>query len=51
VTGGSGQGWFEADALRRRVPIVALTVALVAVVTQPSSPADLLLVGASVGAF
>jgi len=51
VTGGSGQGWFEADALRRLVPIVALTVALVAVVTQPSSPADLLLVGVPVAAF
>jgi signal transduction histidine kinase len=51
VTGGSGQGWFEADALRRLVPIVALTVALVAVVTQPSSPADLLLAGVPVAAF
>ena len=51
VTGGSGQGWFEADALRRLVPIVGLTVALVAVVTQPSSPADLLLAGVPVAAF
>ena len=51
VTGGSGQGWFEADALRRLVPIVALTVALVAVVTQPSTPADLLLAGVPVTAF
>ena len=51
VTGGSGQGWFEADALRRLVPIVALTVALVAVVTQPSTPADLLLAGVPVAAF
>ena len=51
VTGVSGQGWFEADALRRLVPIVALTVALVAVVTQPSSPADLLLAGVPVAAF
>jgi signal transduction histidine kinase len=51
VIGGSGQGWFEADALRRLVPIVALTVALVAVVTQPSSPADLLLAGVPVAAF
>ena len=51
VTGGSGQGWFEADAPRRLVPVVALTVALVAVVTQPSSLADLLLVGVSVAAF
>jgi signal transduction histidine kinase len=51
VTGVSGQGWFEADALRRLVPIVGLTVALVAVVTQPSSPADLLLAGVPVAAF
>ena len=51
VTGGSGRGWFEADAPRRLVPVVALTVALVAVVTQPSSLADLLLVGVSVAAF
>jgi signal transduction histidine kinase len=51
VTGGSGQGWFEADALRRLVPIVGLTVSLVAVVTQPSSPADLLLAGVPVAAF
>jgi len=51
VTGGSGQGWFEAEALRRLVPIVALTVALVAVVTQPSTPADLLLAGVPVAAF
>jgi hypothetical protein len=42
---------FEADALRRLVPIVALTVALVAVVTQPSSPADLLLAGVPVAAL
>ena len=51
VTGGSGEGWFEADALRRLVPIVGLTVAVVAVVTQPSSPADLLLAGVPVAAF
>ena len=51
VTGVSGQGWFEADALRRLVPIVGLTVSLVAVVTQPSSPADLLLAGVPVAAF
>ena len=51
VTGGSGQGWFEADAPRRLVPVVALTVALVAVVTQPSSLADLLLAGVPVAAF
>jgi signal transduction histidine kinase len=51
VTDGSGQGWFEADALRRLVPIVALAVALVAVITQPSSPIDVLLAAVPVAAF
>ena len=44
VTVGAGQGWLDADALRRLVPFFALVVALVAVVTQPSSASDLLLV-------
>jgi hypothetical protein len=51
VTAESGQGWFEADALRRLVPIVALAVALVAVVTQPSTFPDLLLACLPVVAF
>jgi signal transduction histidine kinase len=51
VTDGSGQGWFEADALRRLVPIVALAVALVAAITQPSSPVDVLLAAVPVAAF
>jgi signal transduction histidine kinase len=51
VTDRSGQGWFEADALRRLVPIVALVVALVAAITQPSSPADLLLAAVPIVAF
>jgi signal transduction histidine kinase len=51
VTGESRQGWFEADVLRRLVPIAALAVALVAVVTQPSSLPDLLLVVVPVAAF
>jgi signal transduction histidine kinase len=51
VTDRSGQGWFETDALRRLVPIVALVVGLVAAITQPSSPADLLLVAVAVAAF
>jgi signal transduction histidine kinase len=51
VTDGSGQGRFEADALRRLVPIVALAIALVAVLTQPSSLPDLLLVVVPVAAF
>jgi signal transduction histidine kinase len=51
VTGESGQGWFEADALRRLVPLFALAIAIVAVVTQPASPVDLILVAVPVGAF
>jgi signal transduction histidine kinase len=51
VTDRSGQGWFEADALRRFVPIVALVVALVAVITQLSSLVDLPLVAVPVIAF
>lgn len=41
----------DADALRRLVPFFALVVALVAVVTQPSSAPDLLLVVVPVAAF
>jgi signal transduction histidine kinase len=51
VTAESGQGWFEADAPRRLVPIVALSVALLAAVTQPSTVPDLLLVCLPVLAF
>jgi signal transduction histidine kinase len=51
VTAESGQVWFEADAPRRLVPIVALAVALVAAVTQPSTVPDLLLVCLPVLAF
>jgi signal transduction histidine kinase len=51
VTDRSGQGWFEADALRRLVPIVALVVALVAVITQPSSGVGFLLAAVPVVAF
>jgi signal transduction histidine kinase len=51
VTGGSGQGWFEADALRRLVPSAALLVALVAIVTQPSTVPDLLFAAVPVVAF
>jgi signal transduction histidine kinase len=51
VAGGSDQGWFEADELRRALPLFALAVALVAAITQPSSPADLLLAAVPVAAF
>jgi signal transduction histidine kinase len=40
VTGGSGRGWFHADDLRRVLPVFSLAFGLVAVITQPSSPAD-----------
>jgi signal transduction histidine kinase len=46
-----GQGWFEADALRRLVPVFALTIAIVAAVTQPSSAVDLALASVPVIAF
>jgi signal transduction histidine kinase len=51
VTDGSGRGWFEADGLRRLVPIVGLVVALVAVITQPGSPIEVALVAVPVVAF
>jgi signal transduction histidine kinase len=51
VARGSARGWYEADELRRLVPIFALAVALVAAITDPSSAADLVLVAAPVAAF
>jgi signal transduction histidine kinase len=51
VTGGSGQGRVEADALRRLVPVAAAAVALVAILTQPSTVPDLLLALVPVIAF
>ncbi len=51
VTGGSGRGWFEADDLRRAVPVFSLVFGLVAAITQPSSPADLVLAAVPVAAF
>jgi signal transduction histidine kinase len=51
VTGGSGQGRVEADALRRLVPVAAAAVALVAILTQPSTVPDLLLALVPVVAF
>jgi signal transduction histidine kinase len=46
VAGGSAQGWYEADELRRLVPIFALAVLLVAAVADPSSSAVDLVLGA-----
>ena len=51
MTAEPGRGWFEADAPRRLVPIVALAVALIAAVTEPSTVPDLLLVCLPVLAF
>jgi signal transduction histidine kinase len=51
VTGEPGQRWFEAGALRRLVPVFALAIALVGVVTQPSSAVDLALAAVPVIAF
>jgi signal transduction histidine kinase len=51
VTGGSGQNRVEADALRRLVPVAAAAVALVAILTQPSTVPDLLLALVPVVAF
>jgi signal transduction histidine kinase len=51
VAGGSVRGWFEADDLRRVLPFFSLAFALVAVITQPSSAADLALTAVPVAAF
>lgn len=51
MAGASGGGWFEADELRRALPVFALAVALVAAITQPSSTADLVLAAVPVAAF
>jgi signal transduction histidine kinase len=51
VTDESGQGWFEADALRRLIPIFALAIALVAVLTEPSSGNEMLVAAVPVLAF
>ena len=40
VTAGLGRRWFDADDLRRVLPLFSLAFGLVAVVTQPSLPAD-----------
>jgi hypothetical protein len=51
VTDESGQGWFEADALRRLIPIFALAIALVAVLTEPSSANEMLVAAVPLLAF
>jgi signal transduction histidine kinase len=51
VGGVSRQRWFEADELRRLIPLFALVVAIVAAVADPSSAADLVVVAVPVVAF
>jgi signal transduction histidine kinase len=47
----SGRGWFEADDLRRTLPFFSLAFAAVAVITQPSSAADVALTAVPVVAW
>jgi signal transduction histidine kinase len=51
VLGESSQLRFSADELRQFVPVFALAVAVVAALTDPSSPSDLLLIALPVLAF
>ena len=51
VAGGSVRGWFEADDLRRALPLFSLAFALVAAITQPSSAADIALTAVPVAAW
>jgi signal transduction histidine kinase len=51
VAAGSGRGWFEADDLRRVVPLFSLAFVLVAGITQPSSAVDLVLAAVPIAAF
>jgi signal transduction histidine kinase len=51
VAGALGRGWFEADDLRRVLPLFSLAFALVAAITQPSSAADLALTAVPVAAW
>ena len=48
---GSVRDWFEADDLRRALPLFSLAFGLVAAITQPSSAADLALTGVPVVAW
>jgi len=49
--GVQGQVWSQGDELRRLVPVFALTVAIVAAVTEPSSATNLVLAAVAVAAF
>ena len=51
VSGGSPPASSQTEQLRALVPVFALAVAIVGVVTDPSSAADLILAGLAVAAF
>jgi signal transduction histidine kinase len=51
VARGCVRGWFEADDLRRVLPIFSLAFALVAAITQPSSAYDIALMAVPVAAW
>ena len=51
VARGSVRDWFEADDLRRALPLFSLAFGLVAAITQPSSAADLALAAVPVAAW
>ena len=51
VAGRAVRGWFEADDLRRVLPFFSLAFALVAAITQPSSPGDIALTAVPVAAW
>src|SRR5262245_5554185 len=51
VAGASREVWFEADDLRRVLPLFSLAFGLVAAITQPSSAGDLILAAVPVAAF
>ena len=51
VAGGSVRGWFEADDLRRAIPLFSLAFALVAAITQPSSAPDIALTAVPVAVW
>jgi signal transduction histidine kinase len=51
VPSGSVRAWFKADELRRVLPFFSLAFGLVAVITQPSSAADMALTAVPVAAW
>ena len=51
VARGSVRDWFEADDLRRALPLFSLAFGLVAAITQPSSAVDLVLAAVPVAAW